>query len=135
MSNGNETTVKRSALLRFLDGVEKIGNKFPHPATLFAIFAVTVAVLSWIIARAGRRSRPPQQQQLLSLEFFPEGIDLVGVDDQRANPPLEVPLGLRRQVEQIAPVDIADQHQVDDPGIPTLRVIACQIGGLANSVV
>jgi len=53
MSNEAATVEKRSALLRFLDGVEKIGNRFPHPATLFAIFAVTVAVLSWIIARAG----------------------------------------------------------------------------------
>jgi aminobenzoyl-glutamate transport protein len=52
-SNGNTEMTKRSALLRFLDRVEKIGNRFPHPATLFAIFAITVAVLSWIISRAG----------------------------------------------------------------------------------
>ena len=51
--NRNSATIKRSVLLRFLDRVEKVGNRFPHPATLFAIFAITVAVLSWIIARVG----------------------------------------------------------------------------------
>lgn len=31
-----------------LDYVEIIGNKLPHPATLFGILALTVAVLSWL---------------------------------------------------------------------------------------
>ena len=31
-----------------LDYIEIIGNKLPHPATLFGILAVTVAVLSWL---------------------------------------------------------------------------------------
>ena len=54
MTAGDSVTVKkRSALMRFLDGVERVGNKLPHPATLFAIFALTVAVASWLISRAG----------------------------------------------------------------------------------
>ncbi len=43
----------RSATLRALDRIERIGNRLPHPATLFAIFAATVAVLSYIVHRAG----------------------------------------------------------------------------------
>ena len=31
---------------RFLDVVEKIGNILPHPATLFALFALSVILLS-----------------------------------------------------------------------------------------
>jgi aminobenzoyl-glutamate transport protein len=50
--NGSRTPAKRSAMIRFLDSVEKIGNRLPHPATLFAIFAFTVAVASWLISRA-----------------------------------------------------------------------------------
>jgi aminobenzoyl-glutamate transport protein len=33
---------------RFLNFIEKAGNLLPHPATLFAILAITVIVLSWI---------------------------------------------------------------------------------------
>ncbi len=51
--NGNTATVKRSALMRFLDRVEKVGNKLPHPATLFAIFAFTIAIASWLVSKAG----------------------------------------------------------------------------------
>jgi aminobenzoyl-glutamate transport protein len=38
---------------RFLDMVEKGGNKLPHPATLFLILAVLVVVISGIAASSG----------------------------------------------------------------------------------
>lgn len=41
---------KKSVLYRFLDFVEVVGNKLPHPATLFALFAVMVIVISGIVA-------------------------------------------------------------------------------------
>ncbi|SFP57604.1 AbgT family transporter [Salibacterium halotolerans] len=41
---------KKSVLQRMLDGVERIGNKLPHPITLFAILALLVVVLSAILA-------------------------------------------------------------------------------------
>jgi aminobenzoyl-glutamate transport protein len=44
---------KRSLALRLLDRIEKTGNRLPHPATLFAIFAILIAILSDIIYRAG----------------------------------------------------------------------------------
>ena len=33
---------------RMLNWIEKVGNALPHPATLFAIFALTALVFSWI---------------------------------------------------------------------------------------
>ncbi len=37
----------------FLDGVEKAGNKLPHPVTLFALFAFAIIIISEICSRAG----------------------------------------------------------------------------------
>ena len=39
---------KRSLVDRFLGSVERIGNMLPHPATLFAGFALLVVIASWI---------------------------------------------------------------------------------------
>ena len=36
----------KSALMRFMGGVERIGNKLPHPFYLFALLAVVAVVLS-----------------------------------------------------------------------------------------
>lgn len=44
---------KQSAFIRFLNGVERVGNKLPHPVTLFAIFCVIIAVISAICAMTG----------------------------------------------------------------------------------
>ena len=41
---------KKSLIDRFLQTVEKVGNALPHPATLFALFALSVLVLSWIVS-------------------------------------------------------------------------------------
>ncbi|MCW8804545.1 MAG: AbgT family transporter [Ignavibacteriaceae bacterium] len=35
---------------RFLGIIEKVGNKLPHPTTLFALFALGVVVLSWVVS-------------------------------------------------------------------------------------
>lgn len=40
---------KRNAVDIFLNFVEKVGNALPHPATLFALFALLVIALSWIV--------------------------------------------------------------------------------------
>lgn len=42
---------KKPVLSRFLDVVEKIGNALPHPATLFALFAVSVILISEVAAQ------------------------------------------------------------------------------------
>ena len=37
----------------FLDGIEKAGNRLPHPVTLFALFAFAIIIISEISSRAG----------------------------------------------------------------------------------
>ena len=41
---------KKGTLIRALDLIEVIGNKLPHPATLFAVFALLVLILSAVFA-------------------------------------------------------------------------------------
>ncbi|MFC4353748.1 AbgT family transporter [Chryseomicrobium palamuruense] len=48
-----ETAKKRGFILRSLDGIERAGNKLPHPVTLFAIFSVIILVLSAIFSTLG----------------------------------------------------------------------------------
>jgi len=45
-----EAPTRKNALYRFLDFVEWVGNKLPHPATLFALFAASVVVGSAVVA-------------------------------------------------------------------------------------
>lgn len=52
MSN-QSTTKKKGLFNRFLDIIEIVGNKLPHPVTLFVIFAVAVVIISAIAAAAG----------------------------------------------------------------------------------
>ena len=42
----NQKAIKNSLFNKFLNFTEKAGNALPHPATLFAIFAVAVLILS-----------------------------------------------------------------------------------------
>src|SRR5690625_6660506 len=42
---------RRGILQRSLDLIEDVGNKLPHPATLFAILAVLVVLASWLLHR------------------------------------------------------------------------------------
>lgn len=41
---------KRRPLQKFLTGIEVVGNKLPHPATLFALLAALVILLSWLLS-------------------------------------------------------------------------------------
>ena len=44
---------KKGAYSRWLNTIEKIGNKLPHPITLFALFALAIVVLSAVLAALG----------------------------------------------------------------------------------
>ena len=44
---------KKGFVMKFLDGVEYIGNKLPHPITLFAIFCLALMVISAIASATG----------------------------------------------------------------------------------
>lgn len=51
---------KRHGIIqRFLDGIEFAGNKLPHPATLFALLALLVAILSWVFSQLGVSVQDP----------------------------------------------------------------------------
>lgn len=44
---------------RILDGIEVVGNKLPHPATLFLLLALIVAGVSWLGYAAGMQATHP----------------------------------------------------------------------------
>lgn len=47
------STKKRGIFNKFLDVVEVVGNRLPHPVTLFAIFSLAVIIISAIAEAAG----------------------------------------------------------------------------------
>ncbi|MCG8412164.1 MAG: AbgT family transporter [Bacteroidales bacterium] len=51
--------MKRSPISIFLNGVEKVGNALPHPATLFGTFALLVLLLSALFAALGSSAVHP----------------------------------------------------------------------------
>jgi aminobenzoyl-glutamate transport protein len=53
------STAKRSGVDRFLSIIERAGNALPHPATLFALLALLVMVLSAIASAAGLTALHP----------------------------------------------------------------------------
>ena len=53
---------KKGILQRSLDRVEWIGNKLPHPVTLFALLALLVVVLSAIISQFGVEVEHPGEE-------------------------------------------------------------------------
>lgn len=67
-------TKKRSGVDRFLSVIERAGNALPHPATLFAILALVVVLISWIADLSGMSAihpatgEPVTPKNLLSAE-------------------------------------------------------------------
>ncbi len=59
---------------RFLSAIERIGNALPHPATLFALFAVTIVFLSWLTSKLGLTAINPKDGALV------EPVNLVSID-------------------------------------------------------
>ncbi|WP_181347837.1 AbgT family transporter [Thalassobacillus sp. CUG 92003] len=54
---------KRNGLFqKFLDGIEKVGNKLPHPVTLFAILALVVIALSALVSSLGISVEHPGEE-------------------------------------------------------------------------
>lgn len=49
----DKTTQKVSLYNRWLNGIEQVGNKLPHPILLFAYFALAVVIISAICAAMG----------------------------------------------------------------------------------
>ena len=58
---------------RSLDLIELLGNKLPHPATLFALLAVLVALLSWLSAKLGLQAVHPVQDTVITVRSLLSG--------------------------------------------------------------
>lgn len=59
-------TKKRTLMDRFLTIVERGGNALPHPATLFALLALGVVVLSWVASTAGLSVAHPSTGEIVT---------------------------------------------------------------------
>lgn len=50
----NQKTIKKTSLFnKFLNGVEKNGNRLPHPVTIFLILSIVVIIASEIVSKLG----------------------------------------------------------------------------------
>ncbi|MHC4813318.1 MAG: AbgT family transporter [Planctomycetota bacterium] len=56
---------RRSLVSRFLTVIETVGNALPHPATLFAILALSLIGLSWLSEKLGLSAVNPRDQSLV----------------------------------------------------------------------
>ena len=60
MGKANEQAKDKPSLLnRWLNGIEKVGNKLPHPISIFAILVLFVIVLSAVCEMAGVSATGP----------------------------------------------------------------------------
>ena len=48
-----EEAKKKNLFTRWLDGIERVGNALPHPATIFLILTAVLLAVSAICAGAG----------------------------------------------------------------------------------
>lgn len=59
--------IKKSRFARVLDTIEVVGNKLPHPATLFLMMAVLVALLSWWASAVGLAATHPATGEVIAV--------------------------------------------------------------------
>ena len=67
---------KKSRFASVLDGIERAGNKLPHPATLFLMMALLVGVVSWIASLCDLSAVHPATGEVIEAKnlFSAEGI-------------------------------------------------------------
>ncbi len=56
---------KKKGIARFLDWVERVGNKLPHPFTLFVYLVLFVIIISFIISRFGIQVKHPVNDEII----------------------------------------------------------------------
>ncbi|UJL46333.1 AbgT family transporter [Virgibacillus sp. NKC19-16] len=61
-------TAKNTKLTKFLNGIEKAGNKLPDPFMLFIILAVIVIIASWIISSFGVTFTQPGENEEVAIQ-------------------------------------------------------------------
>jgi len=62
------TTSGGGVLGRFLDGVERAGNRLPHPFLIFVYLALFVVVLSWFVSLFGTTVEDPSSGERVAIE-------------------------------------------------------------------
>lgn len=67
---------KKSRFASVLDGIERAGNKLPHPATLFLMMALLVGIVSWIASLCDLSAVHPATGEVIEARnlFSAEGI-------------------------------------------------------------
>jgi len=60
MNKAAEPGARKTLVSRFLTVIERIGNALPHPAVLFAMFAVGLIFLSWLFSALGLQATDPR---------------------------------------------------------------------------
>jgi len=70
---------RRGFIQRSLDGIEVVGNKLPHPVTLFAILALLVLLLSAVLAPLGIQVEHPGEGEIVEIKnlLSAEGIEYI----------------------------------------------------------
>lgn len=64
-ASNTSSSPQNSRFIRILNIVEKIGNRLPHPATIFAILALAVIVFSFIAHVAGVTAIHPSEKTVI----------------------------------------------------------------------
>ena len=62
--------IKKSRFAKVLDTIEVVGNRLPHPATLFLMMAVLVALLSWWASAVGLAATHPATGEVIAVKIF-----------------------------------------------------------------
>jgi len=62
------TSIVSLSFKKALDCIERVGNKLPHPATLFALLALLVALLSWLTEMVSLQAIHPGDQSVITVK-------------------------------------------------------------------
>lgn len=75
--NGTQEKTKKSLMDRFLNVIERAGNKLPDPVSLFVLLAIVVIVLSAVLGAAGVSATHPGTGKVIKI------VNLLSVDGFR----------------------------------------------------
>ena len=66
MTSTHESAPRNALLPRILGVIEKVGNALPHPATLFALLAGSVVLMSWLLSELGATAIHPKDGSIIA---------------------------------------------------------------------
>lgn len=64
---------KKKGMARFLDWVERVGNRLPHPFTLFVYLVLGVIIISFIVSRFGVQVKHPVKDEVIVVKNLLSG--------------------------------------------------------------